>query len=369
MADLSVEIAGIRFPNPVLTAPGPPVRDGAACVRCAEGGAGGIVTKTISSAAAEPPVPNIAEIPHGMLNTELWSELSPERWIEREYAIARTVRVPLVIGLGYSAADIAGLAPRIRPFADAIELSTHYIGEDAGPMIAAIRAAKDALDVPVFVKLSPLGREMVRAAELAATAGADAIVAINSFGPVLGIDIEAGRPRLGGADGVGWLSGPALKPLAVRCVRDIARAVDIPVVGVGGVATGSDAVEMIMAGATAVGVCTAAMLRGPAVFGKIARELDAWLDAHGRRDVAAIRGIASRPMVGPWATRPPVVDPAHCNGCDLCELSCPYQAITVVDGLAVIDGDRCERCGLCLTRCRHGAIAWQPAVPAARAAG
>jgi dihydroorotate dehydrogenase subfamily 1 len=361
MADLSVEIAGIRFPNPVLTAPGPPVRDGAACVRCAEGGAGGIVTKTISRTAAEPPVPNIAEIPHGMLNTELWSELPPERWIEREYAIARTVRVPLVVGLGYSAADMAELAPRIRPFADAVELSTHYIGEDAGPMVAAIRAAKDALDVPVFVKLSPLGREMVRAAEQAQAAGADAIVAINSFGPVLAIDIEAGRPRLGGSDGVGWLSGPALKPLALRCVRDIARAVDVPVIGVGGVTTGTDAVEMVMVGATAVGVCSAAMLRGPAVFGKIAHEIDAWLDAHGHPDLASIRGIAAGPMVRPWATAAPVVDPAHCNGCDLCELSCPYRAIHVVDGLAVIDEPLCERCGLCLTRCRHGALAWRPA--------
>lgn len=369
MADLSVEIAGIRFPNPVLTAPGPPVRDGAACLRCAEGGAGGVVTKTISTVAAEPPVPNIAEIPHGMLNTELWSELPPERWIEREYAIARSVAVPLIVGIGYSAADIATLAPRIRPFADAVELSTHYIGEDAGPMIAAIGAAKELLDVPVFVKLSPLGREMVRAAEHAVGAGADAIVAINSFGPVLGIDIEAGRPRLGGRDGVGWLSGPALKPLAVRCVRDIARAVDVPVVGVGGVAGGTDAVEMIMAGATAVGVCTAAMLRGPAIFGKIARELDAWLDAHGHPDPRAIRGIAAGPMVRPWATRPPVVDAAHCNGCDLCELSCQYGAIQVVDGLAVIDEERCERCGLCLTRCRHGAIAWQPAAAPAHPAG
>ncbi|HLO35589.1 MAG TPA: 4Fe-4S binding protein, partial [Candidatus Deferrimicrobium sp.] len=192
-------------------------------------------------------------------------------------------------------------------------------------------------------------------------------VAINSFGPCLSIDIEAGRPRLGGADGVGWLSGPALKPLAMRCVRDIARAVRIPVIGVGGVTTGADAVEMMMAGASAVGVCTAAMLRGPGVFGKIARELDAWLDAHGHAGPAAIRGIAVQPLVEPWATVPPIVDAAHCNGCDVCELSCPYEAIRVVDGLAVIDEARCERCGLCLTRCRHGALAWQP-VPAGRTA-
>jgi len=360
MADLSVEICGVHFPNPILTAAGPPVRTGQACVHCAEGGAGGVVTKTISVTAARPPIPNIAEIQHGMLNTELWSELAPEAWLDREYAIARTVEVPLIVSLGYAPEDIARLAPLIRPFADAVELSTHYIGEDAGPMIAAIQAAKAALDVPVFVKLSPLGREMVRAAEQAEAAGADAIVAINSFGPCLAIDIEAGRPRLGGADGVGWLSGPALKPLAVRCVRDIARAVRIPVIGVGGVSTGTDAVEMLMAGASAVGVCTAAMLRGPGVFGKIARELDAWLDAHGHAGPAAIRGLALQPLVGSWATAPPLVDAAHCNGCDICELSCPYEAIHVVDGLAVIDDARCERCGLCLTRCRHGALAWQP---------
>ncbi len=361
MADLSVEICGIRVSCPVFTAPGPPVRTGPACVRCAEGGAGAIVTKTISVEAARPPAPNIAEIQHGMLNAELWSELPPEAWLDGEYLVARTAAVPVIVSLGYSPEEIARLAPRVRPFADAVELSTHYIGEDAGPMIGAIRAAKDVLDVPVFVKLSPLGREMVRAAEQAEAAGADGIVAINSFGPCLSIDIETGRSRLGGADGVGWLSGPALKPLAVRCVRDIARAVRIPVIGVGGVSSGADAVEMLMAGASAVGVCTAAMLRGPAVFGRIVRELDAWLDARGYPDPTAIRGLALRQLVEPWATAPPIVDAEHCNGCDLCRLACPYEAITVVDGLARVDGARCDRCGLCVTRCRHGALAWQPA--------
>ena len=131
-------------------------------------------------------------------------------------------------------------------------------------MVEAIRAAKAALDVPVFVKLSPLGREMVRAAEQAEAAGADGIVAINSFGPVLAIDPDTRLPLLGGSDGYGWLSGPAIKPLALRCVRDIARAVRVPVIGVGGVSHGIDAVEMLMAGASAVQVCTAAIMHGPA---------------------------------------------------------------------------------------------------------
>lgn len=365
MADLSVEIAGIRFPNPIMPAAGPPVRDGRAILRCAAGGAGGLVSKTISRYAAEPPTPNIAEIGHGLVNTELWSELPPERWIDHEYAIAREAGLPLIVSLGYSADDIAWLAPRIRPFADAVELSTHYIGEDAVPMVAAIGAAKAALDVPVFVKLSPLGREMVRAAEQAEAAGADGIVAINSFGPVLAIDPETRLPHLGGSDGYGWLSGPAIKTLALRCVRDIARAVRIPVIGVGGVSHGIDAVEMLMAGASAVQVCTAAMLHGTGVFGKIAHELDAWLDAHGYATAAEIQGVALGGMPAAWSAGIPVVSEEPCNGCDLCAMSCPYEAIAIVERLAVIDLAACVRCGLCVTRCRRGAIDWVPQAPVA----
>ncbi len=354
----SVEVCGIRFPNPVLTAAGPPVRDGAAICACADGGAGGLVSKTISRSAAMVPTPNMAEIPHGFLNAELWSELPPEQWLHRELPLARTAKLPLIVSLGYSAADIAWLAPRVRPFADALELSTHYIGEDPGPMVEAIRAAKDAVDVPVLVKLSPLGREMARAAEHAARAGADGIVAINSFGPCLAIDIETGRPRMGGGDGSGWLSGPALKPLAVRSVFDVARAVDLPVIGCGGISRGIDVIEMAMAGASAVQVCTAAILRGRNVFGKIARETAAWLTAHGYASLDEVRGMAHREPAAAQAPGPPVVDLDLCTGCTLCEGSCVYDAIHMVDGKAELDQERCERCGLCLTRCRPGAILW-----------
>jgi dihydroorotate dehydrogenase subfamily 1 len=355
--DLSVEVCGIRFPNPILTAAGPPVRDGAALLACAAGGAGGLVTKTISRTAAEPTTPNMAEISHGFLNAELWSELPPERWIEREYAITREAGLPVIVSMGYTAEDIAELAPRVRPFADALELSTHYIGEDAEPMIAAIRAAKAAVDVPVFVKLSPLGREMARAAEQAQAAGADAIVAINSFGPCLAIDIESGLPRMGGSDGYGWLSGPALKPLAVRCVHDVASAVDIPVIGCGGVSRGTDAIEMLMAGAVAVQVCTAAILRGPGVFGKIATEAATWLGQHGYASPAAVTGLALR-RAPTLPAGPPILDLDLCNGCGLCELSCTHDAIHVVDGKAVMEEELCTRCGLCLSRCRPGALLW-----------
>ncbi len=358
MADLKVEIGGIKFQNPVLPAAGPPVWNGRAMVKCAQGGAGGLVSKTISVEGATAPTPNMAEIRGGFLNTELWSELPPQQFIEREFPLARETGLPLIVSLGYSAEDIASLAPRVKPFADGLELSTHYIGDDPQPMMDAIRAAKEAVDVPVFVKLSPF-RDMQTAAQAAEEAGADGIAAVNSYGPCMAIDIESGRPLMGSAEGYGWMSGPMLKPLAVRCIFDVARTVDLPIFGVGGVSRGEDAIEMFMAGASAIQVCTAAILRGPQVFGKIAAEIDTWLDGHGYRSIEEVKGLAHKRLAERgFRTEhvPPVLDVEKCTGCGLCEISCVYQAIRVVDKKAILDEKLCYGCGLCVTRCRPGAL-------------
>jgi len=360
MADLHVEICGIQFKNPVLAAAGPPTWNGEAMVACAQGGAGGIVAKTISTTAAKVPEPCMAQIGKAsMLNTELWSELPPEQFIEQEYAKTKEAGLPLIISLGYTADEIAELAPKVRPFADALELSTHYIGEDPGPMVQAIRAAKEAVDVPVLVKLSPLGREMRAAAQAAQDAGADGIAAINSFGPCMGVDVETGLPLMGSEEGYGWLSGRAIKALGLRCVFDIARTVDLPIFGVGGISRGVDAIEMFMVGASAVQLCTAAILRGPRVFGKIAREMEVWLDNHGYASVNDLKGLTIRKLKErPFRTThlPPRLYLERCNGCRLCEISCVYDAVTVEEGKVQLDEDLCWGCGLCATRCRPRAL-------------
>ena len=218
MADLSTTLLGLTLRNPIMPAAGPPGRDGAALLACAAGGAGALVAKTISTRAAQPPTPNMAEIQHGMVNTELWSEMPPERWLETEYALARTSGLPLIVSLGYTPDEIAELAPKVAPYADAVELSTHYVGTDPEPMTGAIRAAKAALKVPVLVKLSPHGEDMAGAARAAADAGADGIVAINSFGPVLSIDIETATPRLGRRERL-WLDQWSGAQAARRALR------------------------------------------------------------------------------------------------------------------------------------------------------
>ncbi len=365
MADLSVEICGLKFDNPILPAAGPTVWDGRAMLRCVAGGAGGIVSKTISTTAAQVPQPCMAEYGKGaMLNTELWAEYPPEQYIEHEYPLARQAGVPLIVSLGYTADQIAELAPRVRPFADALELSTHYIGDDPQPMIDAIRAAKDAVDVPVLVKFSPF-RDVQRAAEAAQKAGADGIVAVNSYGPSFGIDIETGLPLMGSREGYGWLSGQAIKAIALRCVYDIARTIDLPIFGVGGVSRGEDAVEFLMAGASAVQVCTAAILRGPQVYGRIARQLDQWLDAHGYASVRDVQGLTLRQVrERPFRTShiPPNLDVDACVGCAVCPTSCVYGALEMVGQPKTpthkvrLLPDLCWGCGLCATRCPTRAL-------------
>jgi len=213
--------------------------------------------------------------------------------------------------------------------------------------------------VPVFVKLSPLGREMVAAAQAAHEAGADGLALINSFGPCLAIDPETALPLLGGKDGYGWLSGPALKPLALRCIYDVARTVPLPILGVGGVSRGVDAIEMLMVGASAVQVCTAAILRGPSVYGEIAAQMDAWLRAHGYESIGEVQGLTLKKVRQRSARTEgvaPVLDVEECTGCGLCEASCVYDAIRVVDTKAVLDAAACSGCGLCVTRCRPRAL-------------
>lgn len=361
MAKLSVTICGVTFPNPVLVAAGPTTRDGAMCQAAARGGAGGIVTKTVSVRPADVPRPCMAEIKGGFLNAELWSELPRERWLEREYKLAKETGLPVMISLGYTADQIAELAPLVRTYADALELSTHYVGNDISPIVAALRAAKSAVNVPVFMKMSPQPniQEIAKAVE---NAGADGLVMINSFGPCMAIDVDSGLPLMGSREGYGWLSGSAIKPLAVRCVYDAAKVVKIPIIGVGGIASGRDAAEMFMAGASAVQVCTAGILKGPGIYGRIAEELAAFLEIHGYADVAEIKGLTHRRIPRrALQTIPdapgdvPAVDQERCNLCGLCEASCVYQAISS-SGQLVIDAGKCFRCGLCVTRCPKEAL-------------
>jgi dihydroorotate dehydrogenase (NAD+) catalytic subunit len=358
MANLSVNILGMNFTNPVMTAAGPGAKDGDMCAQAVQGGAGGLVTKTISVAPADVPRPCMANTNSGFLNTELWSELPKEQWLEKEYKKAKESGVPMIIGLGYTADQIAEIAPLVKPYADAVELSTHYVGTDVSPMINALKAAKAALDCPVFLKLSP-HTDIQAIAKAAEAAGADGLVMINSFGPCMAIDIETGLPIMGSKNGYGWLSGAPIRPLAIRNIFDASQVVNIPIIGVGGVTNGRDAAEMIMAGACAVQICTEAILKGPSIYGKVAKELNAFLDSHGYSSVEEIKGLAHKKMAERnfrTYAEPVHVDNDKCIGCKICVTSCVYDALEVINKKLKIDEEKCFGCGLCVTRCPQKAL-------------
>nr|WP_320016090.1 dihydroorotate dehydrogenase [uncultured Desulfobacter sp.] len=154
-----------------------------------------------------------------------------------------------------------------------------------------VAAVKKVIDVPLIAKLTPAAPDIAGIAKACEDAGADAICAINTAGPGMVIDIESRCPVL--AFKTGGLSGPMIKPIAVRCVYDIFRSVSIPIIGLGGISTGKDAIEIIMAGAMLVGIGTAVRYRGINVFDKVNKEINDWLTAHDTT-MEEIRGAAHR---------------------------------------------------------------------------
>ncbi|MBM3269563.1 MAG: 4Fe-4S binding protein [Candidatus Sericytochromatia bacterium] len=369
MANLAVDVLGMRFRNPVIPAAGPQVGSGAHLRAAAAGGAGGLLAKTVSSVAAPVPKPNMFQYTKtGMLNTELWSELPPERWFESEYdiglAAAREAGIPFIASVGYSPEELRALGPRIAAKGvDAIEFTVHYL--DPERIVETARALRDSVSVPIIAKLSPHSGDL---GDLAAALEphVDAFACINSFGPTLAIDIENAAPVLGSEFGYGWISGAPIKPLAVRCVFEVARRVSKPVIGVGGVTHGRDVIEMFMAGASLVGICTIVMYRGHKVYGTIADQAAKWLDDHGISDIREIQGAYVRKYgrgqrVVIEKEESPTVLADKCIKCAQCEVVCFYGAITApVKHLAEVDPDPCFQCGLCASVCPTDALAFAP---------
>ncbi len=359
MADLSLKLLGMKLDNPVMPAAGPPVKDAEAARRAVEGGAGALVTKTISSTGAEVPRPNMAAVRGGFLNAELWSEMPPDRWLEEEYPQIADLGVPIIAGLGYEADEIAELADRVEPFADAVELSTHYLGDDPTPVEDSVKAAREACDLPVIVKLSPQ-IDIPLFARAAEEAGAHGLALINSLGPTLDFNVEDGKPLMGSENGFGWLSGRAIFPLALRAVYEAAKTVDIPVLGVGGIQKGVDAVKMLMVGAEAVQVCTAPILRGAKFYGNLTGEIEEFMELHGYNNLEEMRGLMLEklPEEDLMKTVPPEVDETKCTACELCITSCVYEALDLneQEDYVTVDKDKCAGCGLCVTRCNFDAL-------------
>ncbi|MBA3075045.1 MAG: diguanylate cyclase [Anaerolineae bacterium] len=368
-ANLSVVVLNHTFPNPVIPAAGPNVGSGKMVHRAAQGGAGGLLTKTISSVAAQVPHPNMARFgKDNLLNSELWSELSPETWFDQEYDIslnaAHEFQLPIIASVGYTAHDLATLGPRLEQKGiNIIEFSIHYLDEKR--IVETAQALRNAVSIPILAKLSMHSGDLGEIAKLL-DPYVDGFTCINSFGPTLMIDIERGTSPLGSQYGYGWLSGPSIKPLAIRSVFEVARVTDKPVIGVGGITCGEDVIEFFMAGASLVEVCTAAILKGPDVYGKIAAETAQWLDAHGYHDIEEIKGLYLNKYrhgqtVVTSINQTAWVDELKCKACSQCAKVCQFDALHApVKQIASVNTESCTACGLCVSVCPFDALELRP---------
>ncbi len=301
--DLSTELAGIRLRNPLVLASGVLGVTASSMARVAGAGAGAVTTKSIGPRRRMGHKnPTVVELDYGLLNAIGLSCPDPAEAIDALKETIKQVDVPVIASFfagtvsefGYMAELLSGAKPDFLEANISCPNVEDSLGKPFGcshQMAAKVtRAVKNSCKIPLIVKLTPNVVDIKVIAGAVEEAGADVISAINTVGPGMKIDVKGGKPVL--SNRVGGLSGPAIKPIAVRCVYDICGVVDVPVIGVGGVECAEDAVELLMAGASAVGVGTAVWRHGVEVFGAISTQIQEFMKEEGYSNLGEIIGKA-----------------------------------------------------------------------------
>jgi len=391
MADLRVNFAGIRAPNPFWLASAPPTDKAYNVERAFKAGWGGVVWKTLGE---DPPIVNVSGPRYGAIhgpdrriigfnNIELITDRPLEvnlreikevkaRWPDR--AMVVSLMVPC------TEESWKAILRRVEETdADGIELnfgcphgmSERGMGSAVGQVPEYVemvtRWCKQHSRMPVIVKLTPNVSNILRPAEAAKKGGADAVSLINTVNSIMGVDLDAmaPSPHVGGKGTHGGMCGPAVKPIALNMVAEIARSPEtrgIAISGIGGIETWRDAAEYIALGAGTVQVCTAAMVYGFRIVQEMIAGLDQFMDEKGYERVEQFSGLAV-PNVTDWQylnldyAVKARIDQDSCIQCGRCHIACEdtsHQAITnMKDGVRhfeVID-EECVGCNLCVTVC------------------
>ncbi len=300
MSDLSVRIHSLQLRNPVMTASGtfgygPEFADFIPL-----DGLGGIIVKGTTLHPREGnDYPRMVETASGMLNCVGLQNKGVDYFCEHIYPEIKDIDTNIIVNVsGSSPDDYAECAARVDALekVPAIELNISCPNVKQGGMAfgvtcegaaSVVRSVRKRYHKTLIVKLSPNVTNIAEIAQAVEAEGADSVSLINTL-MGMAIDIEKRRPKL--SIGTGGLSGPAVKPVALRMVWQVAKAVKIPVIGLGGIMTATDAIEFLMAGATAIEIGTANFI-DPAVTIKVRDGMNEWLDSHGCKSVQEIIGV------------------------------------------------------------------------------
>lgn len=299
---INTKLIGLKLANPTILASGILGYTGLSLMRVIEAGAGAIITKSMGIKPREGyPNPTIVQTECGLLNAMGLPNSGIDHFKE-EIGQLKKIEVPTIISIyGYSVEEFCNVAETaVQIGADALELNVSCphieragaeIGCDPLLLKNIVREVKKKVDKPIITKLTPNVTNISDLAKVVEKAGADAITAVNTF-KAMAIDIETCRPIL--ANKYGGLSGPAVKPMAIRCVYDLYRSVDIPIIGCGGISTWQDAVEFMLAGASAVQIGTAIAYKGIGIFDSVNRGIESYLKRKEFKNINEIVGLAQK---------------------------------------------------------------------------
>ncbi len=299
---LAVEVAGLKLRSPTMNASGVLGMSAPLLKRVYDSGVGAVVTKSLGPAARSGHInPTVVEVEGGILNAMGLPNPGVEGYLE-ELRELKGESIPVVTSFfATTVQEFQSDAKALeRAGADALELnlSCPNVGGEPGMCAAdalsverVARSVKQVVQIPVFVKLSPNVTDIAGIAIAAETGGADAITAVNTL-KAMAIDADFRRPVLSNV--TGGLSGPAIKSVAIRCVWEIAEVVKVPIIGCGGVSNWRDAIEYMLAGASAVEIGTAVMNHGFEVYCEVNDGVARYLSENGLGSVSEVVGLAHK---------------------------------------------------------------------------
>ncbi|MCQ1537593.1 NAD-dependent dihydropyrimidine dehydrogenase subunit PreA [Methanocalculus taiwanensis] len=388
---LKTTLGSLTLENPFILSSGPPTSTGKMIRRGLKAGWGGAVIKTITP--DDMPIRDVSprfttwkgecnEL-FGFENIELLSKHSLSYWIEEIRAIKSEYPDQILIASIMGSPDPAtwqDLAEDVQNAGcDAIELNVScphgmpeagvgsVIGQNPRMVQDLTQMVIKVADVPVYVKLTPNITDISPVALAAALGKADGISAINTVGCMFGLDIETFEPlpNVDGYSTYGGYSGPAIRPIGLKMVSQIAKTVPLPIMGIGGISRWQDAVEYLLLGASALQVCTAVMWNGYGIVRRMKKGLASYLERKEYSSPDELRGLSLERLTSHQSLdrkiriHPVISNPGSCIRCGRCVVACRdggYQALELKNDGITINTDFCDGCGLCIQICSTGTL-------------